>query len=326
MILLSKADGIDDHRPRKIRRISYSYNITNLPGDCLNLIFKCLGNKDNRDSFGLTCRHLLHIQNNYQESLWWSYSDEAHNYPRISPDSFPNVLCKLLIRFQLLKYLSFNGRLKITDFARLQPHSFGSNVQYLCIDDCSEYSDIELSIIFSWFPRLKDLDLRFSQITDVGLEALAKCCSSLEKVNLYECHLITDSGISGCKLEPEGINAIVSCGRLKYLSLYDLAKVEEGFINSEAVMMISKGCPLLKTLNLSYCKGIELEGWEAIGRNCKNLQHLTVYGCNKFCDQGLQALRIGCNKLSKLCVDNGISCSSSAIELFKHKRPNCEVS
>ncbi|KAI3842905.1 hypothetical protein MKW92_014668, partial [Papaver armeniacum] len=60
-------DGTDDDRPLETGRTSC--NITNLPDDCLNIIFNCLTTLDHkssrhdRNSFGLTCRQWLHIQN-----------------------------------------------------------------------------------------------------------------------------------------------------------------------------------------------------------------------------------------------------------------------
>ncbi|KAI3951806.1 hypothetical protein MKW92_009204 [Papaver armeniacum] len=360
-------DGDDSRRPRKIHRTSCS--ITNLPDDCLNLIFKCLETKgdytktrDDRNSFGLTCRQWLNIQNNNHESLWYLYS--YGSYPEISDETFPMVVCKLLTRFQNIKNLGLSGRPKITDFVTSKPPFFGSKVQYLCLDYCYHYSDIELSISFSWFPRLKYVTLTRSRITDKGLEALAECCSSLNKVKLPWCHSITDSGISfllqncgelgslcisycskitgigflecpktltkleaiGCKLKPEGIKAIVNGGGMNRLILSArLSMDEEGCIDTEAVIAISKGCPLLKKLILARCHKIELEGWEAIGRNCKNLEILDVRGCKKLCDQGLQALFKGCNKLSRLLVDNYTGCSSSALNLFRREKPQCQI-
>lgn len=202
-----------------------------------------------------------------------------------------------------------------------------------------------------------------THITDRGLEALTKCCPSIERVNLSHCQSITDLGISfllqncrelrtlyigscscitgigflecpktlthleagGCKLTPKGINALVSGGGLEIVSLLtpedELAEVGEGSINTEAVMTISKGCPLLKKLFLSNCGGVELQGWEAIGRNCIDLELLNVYGCRKFCDSGLQALCNGCDKLQSLFIDDENSCSRPALEDFKRKKP-----
>ncbi|KAI3853655.1 hypothetical protein MKW98_025172 [Papaver atlanticum] len=287
------------------------------------------------------------------------------------------ITCRMLIRFQHLKRLSLSRLPRITDFVTSQSQqSFGSEVQSLSLDNCTEYSDIQLSLVFSWFPRLTYIRLDSCGITDKGLEALEKCCSSLETVHLPRCYSITDLGISflvqncrelrslcidscinitgigflecahtlasleagGCKLKPEGINAIVSGGGLKYLCLKRLdefeveegfAKVEERFaeveqecINTEAVIMISKGCPSLKELFLSNCEEVELEGWEAIGQNCKELESLFLTGCQKLCDAGLQALCDGCNKFSILYVDSRKnSCSDSALELFERTKP-----
>ncbi|MCL7034792.1 hypothetical protein MKW94_029062 [Papaver nudicaule] len=325
----------------------------------LTLIFKCLKTRDDRNSFGLTCRKWLDIQNNSQESLWYGNTYGSDKYSIISPENFPIVLCKLLVRFKNLKYLSLRGCPGMTGYVTSKSQVFGSKVQHLDLGCCFEKSDTEFSLIFSCFPSLTDISLKGSLISDKGLETLAKGCSSLETVNLSYCHSITDSGISslirncsklcslsinycrkitgigfvecpktltrlaadGCKLNPEGIKAIVSGGGLEYLSLaatYESAKV----INTEAVVTISKGCPLLNGLILSGCKEVELEGWQAIGQNCKHLEVLSVWGSTKLCDLGLLALCNGCDKLSILLIDDKISCSSSALELFNRKKPN----
>ncbi|MCL7050374.1 hypothetical protein MKW94_017619 [Papaver nudicaule] len=352
-------------RPCKISKSSYS--ITNLPGDCLNLIFKCLKARDDRNSFGLTCHDWLCIQNINQKSFHYARRylyGKLDKYPEISPE----IICNLLIRFQRLERLSLGRLPRLTDVLALKSQSFGSNVRSLFLDyrpdDSYEYSDEELSSIFSWFPRLTNITLDSSDITDKGLEALAKCCSSLKSVRLQWCHSITDSGIrfllqncqelcsldieccisitgigfigcaqtltlvkaGGCNLQPEGIRAIVSGGGLKALNLQtpdELTEFKEGcIINTEAVMTISKGCPLLEELYLSNCEEVELEGWEAIGLNCKELDYLHVMGCQKLCDLGLQAICDGCNKLSTLYVDGDKnSCSSSILEHFERKLP-----
>ncbi|MCL7037965.1 hypothetical protein MKW94_029446 [Papaver nudicaule] len=352
-------DGNDDDRPRKISR-------TDLPCDCLNLIFKCLETRDDRNSFGLTCHYWLHIQNINHESLWYRYGYGSDKFPEISREIFSVVFCKLLTRFQHLKCLSLTGHPKITDSGLSKPPFYESELQCLRLDYCSEYSNVELSLMFSWFPRLIDASLKCCSITDKGLEALAKCCSSLETVELSWCHSITDSGISslfqkcvnlgslrvrycskitgigflecqksltyvnavGCKLQPEGIKAIVGGGGLEELILappYGWVNGREDSINTEAVVTIAKGCPLLKTLILPNCDELGLEGWEAIGRYCKNMKSLYVRGCRSLCDLGLQALSNGCNKLSSLVLYQENCCSSSALEVFKLEKPGVLV-
>ncbi|KAI3951807.1 hypothetical protein MKW92_009205 [Papaver armeniacum] len=379
-------DGDDYGRPRKIHRTSCS--ITNLPNDCLNHIFKCLETRgdrtktrDDRNSFGLTCRQWLHIQNNNHESLWYDDNFKPGRYPKINPECFTKVFCKLLVRFKNLKKLSLRGCPGITDSVTSESQYFGSKVQHLNLDYWPVYSNIELSIVFSWFPRLTNISLKNTRITDNGLDALAKYCSSLETVDLTNCHSITDKGLEAlakccsslihvtlsgcrsitdsglnfflqncgelrslcinfcskitgigfsecpktltflgaqrCKLKPEGIKAIISGGGLEYLSLSAL-----GPINTDTVVTISKGCPFLKSLVLDHCEEVQLEGWEAIGRNCKNLEYLSVYECEKLCDLGLQALSNGCSKLSRFVLDaDNNSCSTSALDLFMRKKP-----
>ncbi|MCL7050392.1 hypothetical protein MKW94_020929 [Papaver nudicaule] len=353
----------DDYRPCKIRRTSSS-GITSLPDDCICNIYKCLRNRADRNSFGLTCHQWLHIQNTNEQSLW-------HGYPKIAstfcPESYPMVLCKLWTRFQHFKYLCLRGCPKVTDFVASKLLFSRSEVHTLDLDFCTEYSDIELSSIFSWFPGLKDISLAETSITDIALEALVKCCPSLEKVDLSWCKSITDSGISfllrnchklgtlrinfcsnvtgsgflGCPktltsvvanryyLKQEGINAMVSGGGLEHLRFStssEFADYEEESINTEAVITISKGCPLLRELALQNCDEVELEGWEAIGLNCKNLESLDLFGASRsLCDLGLIALSNGCDKLSELSFCDDHRCSSSALELFKHERPNVDV-
>ncbi|KAI3937237.1 hypothetical protein MKW92_051286 [Papaver armeniacum] len=106
-------------------------------------------------------------------------------------------------------------------------------------------------------------------------------CSSLTGIGFLGCpKTLTHVYARRCKLIPEGIEEIVSGGGLEDLDLSAKASEVRGSTNTEAVITISKRCPLLKKLYLLNCEGIEIKGWEAIGRNCKNLEH-HVFGCTK---------------------------------------------
>ncbi|KAI3968341.1 hypothetical protein MKW92_052330, partial [Papaver armeniacum] len=234
-----------------------------------------------------------------------------------------------------------------------QSQLFRSKLQFLCLSDCSKCSDKYLSLVFSSFPNLASVCLSGSNIDDKGLQIMAKCCASLEKVDVSNCQSITDLEISfliqncsklhsirisgcndvtgigflGCpktltdvsavgmdKLTTEGIKAIASGGGIR--SLYLSGKA----LNDDAVIAISKGCPLLKSLFLDSCHEVQLQGWEAIGLYCRNLESLFLDDCPKLCDQGLKALCYGCKKLSHLYI-----WSDSARELFKRERPDVHL-
>ncbi|XP_026384590.1 F-box/LRR-repeat protein 12-like [Papaver somniferum] len=221
------------------------------------------------------------------------------------------------------------------------------------LGECQRVTDKGLEGLSKYCASLEKADIRCcKKITDKGLEVLAKSCASLENVDLTDCQGITDSGISfliqncssihslgvsdcgyvtgtgfvGCpktltkvdatnmfKLTTEGIKAIVSGGGIQSLSLSGNA------INNEAVITISKSCPLLKSLQLKSCHEVQLEGWKAIGLYCRNLVDLHVVECRNLCDQGLKALCYGCNKLCYLFVDRW---SYFTVKLFKRERPD----
>ncbi|KAI3908675.1 hypothetical protein MKW92_013765 [Papaver armeniacum] len=370
----------DDAHPCK-----KTLSITDLPDDCLGLVYQNLKYGNDHSSFGLVCRHWYHIQNYNHESLWdIAYSKYSlRESQNISPESFSKILCRLLIRFKHLKRLSLSGLPEVTDYIASQSQLFGSKVQFLCLRYCVNCSDNKLSLIFSSFPRLATIRLSHSQITDKGLEVLAKYCASLKTVDLKNCQRITDKGlevlakscaslgevdltscqgitdsgisfliqnccklhllnISGCsrvtgtgfvgcpktltevsatsmpRLTTDGIKAIASGGGLQRLYLSGSA------VNDEAVITISKGCPLLEVLTLTFCHEVQLEGWKAIGLYCRNLKTIYIFRCQNFCDQGLEYLCYGCNKLSYLFLDSWKQ-SEYARKIFKRERRHVRI-
>lgn len=209
---------------------------------------------------------------------------------------------------------------------------------------------------------LKDVKLiRCKRISDVGIRALSQNCRQLRYVCTSLSAGVTGVGFKGCsktltcvdastcKLEPEGILGIISGGGLKYLNVsftaYSLggnflgAIGSSGFakcltvlnfrmcetVNDEAIVAISKGCPLLQEWNLVSCHEVKLSGWESIGSNCFNLKRLYVNRCRNLCDQGLLAIRDGCKHLTILHINDCAQISSAAMEVFKRLRRDVEI-
>lgn len=67
---------------------------------------------------------------------------------------------------------------------------------------------------------------------------------------------------------------------------------------------------------------VDLEGWQAIGLNCHNLEELDVLGCVELKGPGLQGLCDGCSKLSRLHICDRNNISFPAVKMFDSKRPN----
>ncbi|KAL0390318.1 UNVERIFIED_CONTAM: F-box/LRR-repeat protein 12 [Sesamum calycinum] len=261
-------------------------------------------------------------------------------------------------------------------------------LQSLSLSGCIELPDSDhgLSFVAGGCPLLTVISLYRCSVTDIGLENLSQSCLTLKDVNLSYCSLISDHGIralsqncrhlrsinishcrnvtgvgfqgcsqtlayleaDSCKLEPEGISAIVSGGGLEYLNISNLAWCINGHglttidarfisklrvlnfrlcrtINDDAIVKIAQGCPLLEEWNLALCHEISILGWESIGSKCRNLERLHVNRCRNLSDQGLQALRDGCRRLRKLYLGRCRLISSIAIEMFKYLRNDVQI-
>ncbi|XP_026444501.1 uncharacterized F-box/LRR-repeat protein C02F5.7-like [Papaver somniferum] len=329
----------NDDRPCKIRRIFRedpylsAYQLT-----------------EDRNSFGLTCRQWLHIQNNNREHLWFLYPKNkcaATTKPSIHPESFHVVFCKLLQcnrywlsrvctnskksysrRVQTLSLLPLdelpNAGEGSTDTEAVLKISEGcpllkklmlpncedvelegweaiswncKNLEHLTVSGCQNLSIGSLLVDNMKHGHFKTGDVSVSdalalaqkqQVSSHGEQPAGKSLTTIEQpaaaverikeseeklAAVGESELeqlsadttLTNLEAKGCRFIPEGFRAIVSCGGLKCLRF--------STINTEAVRILSKGCPLLKNLNLSNCEDMGLQGSEAIGRNYKNLEH-----------------------------------------------------
>ncbi|KAI3940812.1 hypothetical protein MKW98_030131 [Papaver atlanticum] len=118
----------------------------------------------------------------------------------------------------------------------------------------------------------KRLSFLLQNCRELGLLSI-RFCSKITGIGFLECpKTLTKLKAIGCKFKASG------CGLDERILAAIVRKAGEGCIDTEAVVTISKGCPLLKKLILTRCDNIELEGWEAIGRKCKNLEILSVQG------------------------------------------------
>ena len=105
-----------------------------------------------------------------------------------------------------------------------------------------EVTDAELNAFVRQFPQapeMQDMCLKGCvQVTDAGIEALAKNCTSLTAINLEWCQQVTDAGI-------------------------------EAF---------AKNCTSLTDIDLSGCRQVTDAGIEALAKNCTSLTDINLCG------------------------------------------------
>ncbi|GKB97518.1 leucine-rich repeat domain, L domain-like protein [Tanacetum coccineum] len=315
-------------------------SITNLPDDSLYLIYKKLDSKHDQESFALTCHCFFDILALRCTNLKLGCSHQSNCSSHASIDT-------LLKRYPHLESLSLDGCVKVSDLALTQLQIFGSKLYSLNLSNCSYVSDIGITSIASGLPLLCIIHLSNCSISDSGLEIITKLCKYLEVVDLSWCQNITDRGIwslnqnchqvralnvcgcvkvvgladlkanNHCAFDSKGVAGILSGGGLRYLKFLNFERCN--FVEDDAVMTISKGCPLLCEWNLSFCYKIGILGWESIGLYAQNLEILNVSYCDNLCSRGLTALYDGCGRLSVLYINKCLNIFEDQILHFKNR-------
>lgn len=314
--------------------------IMHLPDDCLSFIFQKFDSSGDRESFGLTCHRLLHIQNSNRKSLEFgcSFSRLSHSLsePSVDIDSF--ILDKLFNRFTQLEALSLCGCINLVDSGLIRLQSNGLKLRTLCLDCCFKVTDNGISSAAIGCPNLSLISLYRCSVSDNGLELLAKSCSSLKDLNLEWCTLVTDSGISiitsncrelraikishcekikgvgfegcsqtlacleadSCKFEPEGVMGILSGGGLEYLNVSSLSWSIQG----DGLRAIGGGFGTnLRILNFRVCRTIGDETIMQISKGCPLLQEWNLSLCTEIGLLGWESIGLYCNNLEKLHVN-----------------------
>ncbi|CAE5966485.1 unnamed protein product [Arabidopsis arenosa] len=320
---------------------SVETSIIHLPDDCLSFIFQRLDNVADHDSFGLTCHRWLNIQNISRRSLQFQCSLTVLNPASLSqtnPDVNTYHLHRLLTRFQWLEHLSLSGCTVLNDSSLASLRYPGARLHSLYLDCCFGISDDGISTIASFCPNLRVVSLYRCNISDIGLETLARASLSLKCVNLSYCPLVSDFGIKSlsqaclqlesvkvsncksitgvgfngcsptlgyvdaesCQLEPKGITGIISGGGIEFLNISG----GSCYIRKDGLVPIGSGiASKLRILNLRMCRTVGDESIEAIAKGCPLLQEWNLALCHEVKVSGWEAVGKWCRNLKKLHVN-----------------------
>lgn len=313
----------------------YFTSIMDLPEDCLNFIFQWLDCNSDRESFGLTCRRWLHIQNINRLFLQFECS-----FTQLNPSSLyhtnPTIssfhLDRLLNRFQQLESLSLSGCTELPDLGLTPLQYYGPRLQTISLDCCFRITDEGLSLIATGCPCLTAISLYRCQITDAGLQKLAKSCIALKDVNLSYCGLISDNGIralsqkcsqlqvvnvSFCN-EVSGIGFGGCSQTLAYLEA-ESCKLEDagiremmsgggleylnvshlrGCMGGDGLAAIGGGLGAkLRVVNLRMCRLVSSECVAAIAKGCPLLKEWNLALCHEVKVPGWKAVGENCHSL-----------------------------
>ncbi|XP_076904943.1 F-box/LRR-repeat protein 12-like [Bidens hawaiensis] len=301
---------------------SYS-SIMHLPDDCLFFIFEKFDSSADRQSFGLTCHRMLHIQNITRKSLEFGCSFFRLNRDSLSKtitDIDSIILDKLIKRFTRLELLSLSGCVNLQDAGLSQLQNHGSKLKSLYLDCCFKVTDMGLSSVASGCPNLSFISLYRCDISDNGLKLIARSCRFLKDLNLEWCSRITDTGISFITNNCREIRAIKisHCEKVKGVGFdrcsetlacleADSCKLEpEGILG----ILSGGGLEYLNVSSLSWC--VRGDGLRAIGHGLgRNIKILNFRLCRTVGDETIMEISKGCPLLKEwnlsLCTEIGVS-------------------
>ncbi|KAG5598426.1 hypothetical protein H5410_029796 [Solanum commersonii] len=306
----------------------FSGYIMQLPDDCLLFIFQHLDCGSDRESFGLTCRRYLQIQNLNRRSLQFQCSFTMLNFSSLSQTN-TRIKPRIIVPVRMHRASRFGLSL-------LPRH--GSKLQSLHLDCCFGITDSGLSCVASGCSLLVILSLYRCNVTDYGLEALSNSCLALEDLNLSYCSRISDYGVRAisqncrrlrairmsycrnltgagfqgcsqtlthleanyCRLEPNGIRSILSGGGIEYLSVSNLTWCTR--VNG--LVAISVGfAAKLRVLNFRSSRTIGNDCIMTIAEGCPSLQEWNLAICHEVKIAGWESIASHCHNLKTLHVN-----------------------
>ncbi|CAH9146304.1 unnamed protein product [Cuscuta epithymum] len=162
------------------------------------------------------------------------------------------------------------------------------NLRSLVVASCLGVTDLGVEALGKGCPNLKQICFRKCPfLSDNGAVSLVKFASSLESLQLDECHRITQAGVFGI--------LILSCGKLKALSLENCFGIKDLAFGMNPAAMLSSPCKSLRSLSISNCTGFNDDILVILGRICPNLVNVNISGLHGVTDNGLLPFVQGCD-------------------------------
>lgn len=119
-----------------------------------------------------------------------------------------------------------------------------------------------LTRIVALRPKLQIINLAGSEITDIGLEAVANHCKDIEHLNLHNCSWVSDVGVTRLAGECTGLKTLILSGCKK--------------ITDASLETLASSCKQLVSLNLALCNRITGRGVIALAGLGKTLTNLNL--------------------------------------------------
>lgn len=194
----------------------------------------------------------------------------------------------------------------VQELCKIQPDLVSLNLA-----GCTMISDVGLWALARHCTTIRSLNLAgCNQITAIGLRSISLRCSNVVSLNFNNCHLLDDIALT-----------IIATGAWHIENIY--LRNCTG-ITDTGLGKLAKASERLTTLDLNGCTSVGEYGDHAlkeIGAFCNKLSYFDFSGCKHVEDAGLRAVAVGCTNLTTLHISGCDNISEKSIkELCRHSR------
>lgn len=226
-----------------------------------------------------------------------------------------------------LEVLSLERCKTITDESIMHVAKCCVRIKSLSLRNCKNISDESIIQLVNHCTQMVELDVSYCDITDKSLSQFSVGFSKLEVLRLEELESVTAQGIS----------RLGGCKKLQTLVLTNCKGV-----SNESLQLISQNCPLIKSIDLSFCnvlsfptltqclsqwpelRELSLRGYLAIekaGFTHPNLENLNLSWSKNLDDTAVREIAQGCPMLQSLNLAYCSKIDSNCIQSLLQTRP-----
>ncbi|KAL5574502.1 hypothetical protein UlMin_016201 [Ulmus minor] len=255
-------------------------------------------------------------------------------------DVSDELLCSMAKACLPLKKLILNNSGSFTVNGIVFLLSKNQILQYLDLGQVEFLTDETMFEISKFLPSVTFIDLSLcNELTEVTLFNLIRNCPMLDEIIMIDTNLggkeftsdfVVNPRVKSLKLAVnfclgnESVKKIAAA--CPNLELLDLDYCED--ITEEAIVEVLRRCHEMRHLSVNYCKGmrnflidfelpklevicanqssIDDEGLALIGKNCRNLLQLDLFGCEEVTEKGVKEVVQNCRALKEInlkCCD-----------------------
>lgn len=219
---------------------------------------------------------------------------------------FDNECLLILTGCKKLRHLNFSECDTVTDFGFNAMTSFLPSLESVLCDGVMALHDEAIeTIVTKKCATFTDLLLDGANLTDEGVQMLSEL-RFLRRLRIQYCDELSDE-------------AIRHFSNLRYLEELSLTRAHT-LTSSGIVSAFSRPHHFMRVVEITECSGLTDTGVSAIGRSCRNLEHLNISWSKHVTDDGIIALMDNSPHLKQMNVQS-VKQLSDFVALIPHYCP-----